>query len=564
LLIRLTGHVAGIPLDLRLPAGKHSIGRSLNNEVVLADPSVSRRHAEMQVEASEQGTTVLLRDLESRNGTFIGGRRIRGEEQARPGERVRFGEVELALADAGAAPPALTLWNASPGLEFSGDDLVQASRAHSWQELEQMPAGRDLSRTLLDALSETGNLLTVPRPEAELFDALLRLVERVIPARRLALLLSPEGGESTGALPTVRAVRPTDAGAGALLVSRTLLGTVLNSQAVLLVEDVQADQRFQAQASIVAADLKSALVAPLFDNEKVIGVLYADSNDPRIRFDQELLRAFALLANLVAVKITNARLLETRREKERMEQELATAARIQREMLPRELPAAPGYALAARLLPCYEAGGDLYEAALLADGAILLGVGDVSGKGMGAALLMSQALGALRLLAEESPPLTEMALRLYRQVARAATPGRFVTLFFGRLHPSQHRLEYVNCGHNPPFVVPAHGEARELPTTGLPLGMLPVELMPPGILTGASTDLAPGELLCVFSDGIPEATRDGEFFGEERLLHSLRSRAGQPLEQLADGVLDDVREFYAGAPPTDDITLLLVRREEAR
>jgi sigma-B regulation protein RsbU (phosphoserine phosphatase) len=230
-------------------------------------------------------------------------------------------------------------------------------------------------------------------------------------------------------------------------------------------------------------------------------------------------------------------------------------------MLPRELPAAGGYTVAARLLPCFEAGGDLYEAAMLPNGMLLLAVGDVSGKGMGAALLMSQTLGAMRLLAEESPPLEEMALRLYRQVTRSAAPGRFVTLFFGRLHPSTHRLEYVNCGHNPPYVFSVGGERRELPTTGLPLGILPVELMPPGILTSASVDLAPGDLLCIFSDGIPEAARDGEFFGEERLEHGVRSRFGLPLDEIAEGVLEDVRAFYGGAPVSDDITLLLVRRE---
>jgi sigma-B regulation protein RsbU (phosphoserine phosphatase) len=338
---------------------------------------------------------------------------------------------------------------------------------------------------------------------------------------------------------------------------------VLSQRAVLLVEDVQSDQRFRAQQSIVASDLQSALVAPLFDNEKVIGVLYADSNDPRVRFDREILRAFALLANLLAVKITNARLLETRREKERMEQELATAARIQREMLPNELPAVDGYSVAARLEPCFEAGGDLYEVSRLADGRLVLAVGDVTGKGMGAALLMSQTLAAMRLLEEETFPLTETALRLYRQVSRSAAPGRFVTLFLGRLDPATHRLEYVNCGHNPPYVFSPGGEIRELAATGLPLGMLPMEMLPPGILTEGVAELAAGELLCLFSDGIPEAARENEFYGEERLQGLIVARMKEPLEVIAEQVLADVRAFYGGAQVSDDITLLLLRREIA-
>jgi serine phosphatase RsbU (regulator of sigma subunit) len=213
------------------------------------------------------------------------------------------------------------------------------------------------------------------------------------------------------------------------------------------------------------------------------------------------------------------------------------------------------------LLPCYEAGGDLYEISLLPNGRLIVAVGDVTGKGMGAALLMSHTLAALRLLEEEPSPLDEIALRLYRQVARSATPGRFVTLFLGRLDPASHRLEYANCGHNPPFIFSPGGETRELSTTGLPLGMLPVEMMPPGILTSGVADLAPGDLLCIFSDGIPEAAREGEFYGEERLERVVRARFHAPVEEIADGVLADVNDFYGGSPVSDDLTLLLLRRD---
>jgi len=554
--IRLTGFVAGEPLERELPVGIAQIGRGSTNLVVLVDHSVSRDHAEIAVERAAGILTVRVRDRGSRNGTFVNDARIHEATELADGDHVRFGQVELVLRAPelrAAAPPS--------GLHLSDEGRVQTTRSFRWDELDRGAGARDLARTLVDALAETGNLLLVPRPEAELHDALLALVERVVPARRIALLLCERGEAAEGGLPTLRAVRPRGLAGDALLVSRTLLRTVLTERSTLLVTNPQDDERFRNQASIVGSDLRSALVAPLFDNERVVGVLYADSSDPRVLFDAEWMRAFSLLANLIAVKLTNARLLEGLREQERMRHELETAGAIQRQMLPQELPEVPGYTLAGRLTPCFEAGGDLYDAAILPDGSLALALGDVTGKGMSAALLMSHTLAGMRLLQEEAPAVEEMALRLYRQVARSAPAGNFVTLFLGRLDISTHRLEFANCGHNPPLVFSASGECRELPSTGLALGMLPLELLPPDLLRSDCATLAPGELLCIFSDGIPEAVREREFFGDERLIDGVRRRLALPVEEIADGLLDDVRVFLGETPPSDDTTLLLVRRE---
>jgi sigma-B regulation protein RsbU (phosphoserine phosphatase) len=362
---------------------------------------------------------------------------------------------------------------------------------------------------------------------------------------------------------------------------------VLHERQSLLVVDARTDARYKDQASIVALDLRSAMVAPLFDNERVIGVLYADSSDPRVHFDDEQLRAFALLANLVAVKITNSRLLDDMRETERMAQELATAARIQRELLPTQLPKIPGYEVAATLVPCFEAGGDLYEAAALPDGTCIFAVGDVSGKGMGAALIMSPTLAVLRLLQEDGLPLDETAARLHRHVYRNTNAASFVTFFLGRLDPQAGRLEFVNCGHNAPLLflpgvppagaVPPAGDplgehgvhrgdawhVQELEATGLALGMLPVEMLPPDPFASCTVDLPPGSVLAIFSDGIPEAMGPDGFYGDERLVETLRKHLDQPLEVMAREALADVELFRGETPASDDVTILLLRRTAA-
>jgi serine phosphatase RsbU (regulator of sigma subunit) len=573
--IDLQGVVAGSPWHKLLSDGTHRLGRSPSNEVVLTDRCVSGEHAEITVD----GGSARVRDLGSRNGTWINDRRCEGEEPLAPGDQLRLGTVSLTVAGTPAREGAARLSGSFPSTERSplveDEQGLFASRALRWEDTRPKPAdGARHGRQLLDALLDTGNFLVMPRPREELYDALLAAVAKVIPARRLALLLhdGPGTAAETEDLPPVRAARPALPAGESLLLSRTLLRTVLHERQSLLVVDARTDARYKDQASIVALDLRSAMVAPLFDNERVIGVLYADSSDPRVHFDDEQLRAFALLANLVAVKITNSRLLDDMRETERMAQELATAARIQRDLLPTQLPKIPGYEVAATLVPCFEAGGDLYEAAVLPDGTCILAVGDVSGKGMGAALIMSHTLAVLRLLQEEGLPLDETAARLHRHVYRHTNAASFVTFFLGRLDPQAGRLEFVNCGHNAPLLfLPAvppvgtpHGgdiaQVRELEVTGLPLGMFPVEMLPPDPFASRTVDLPPGAVLAIFSDGIPEAMGPDGFYGDERLVETLRRHLDQPLDTVARAALADVELFRGATPASDDVTILLLRR----
>ena len=303
-------------------------------------------------------------------------------------------------------------------------------------------------------------------------------------------------------------------------------------------------------------DIRSALVAPLFDNERVIGLIYADTNDPSVRYDLDHLRIFTMLANLIAIKITNTRLLDDQRAKERMEQEMATAARIQRALLPAELPPASGYEIFAWQIPCFETAGDLYDAHQLEDGSVLLTVGDVSGKGIGSALLMSHVIASMRALYGEGLDEGILIDRLHRQILRSSEPAHYATLFFARLDPRDHRLEYVNAGHNPPFLLCPDGSVHTLDATGQPVGLLDG-----ATFETAEASFEPGSLLFIFSDGITEAMgEDEDFYGEERLVAFLRRNLDRPLEEISSELLDDLQSFQGTTPQSDDITLFMVRR----
>jgi sigma-B regulation protein RsbU (phosphoserine phosphatase) len=211
--------------------------------------------------------------------------------------------------------------------------------------------------------------------------------------------------------------------------------------------------------------------------------------------------------------------------------------------------------MAACLNSCFEVGGDLYDAGTLPSGEIMIAVGDVSGKGIGAALLMSHVMASLRILSEERIPLKELVEKVHREVLRVSDPAKFVTLFIGRLDTRTHRLEYVNAGHNPPFLLQQGHDPRTLDSTGMPLGM-----MEGAIFEAVSCVIPPGALLAIFSDGVTEAEGQDEFFGEERLVDALSRHGDRPIEEVTARVLEDVRSFVGETPASDDITLLLLRR----
>jgi serine phosphatase RsbU (regulator of sigma subunit) len=293
---------------------------------------------------------------------------------------------------------------------------------------------------------------------------------------------------------------------------------------------------------------------PLFDKEKVLGLIYVDSQDLRVAFNQEQLEVLTLLANMAAVKITNARLLEAEQVRARMAQELATAARIQRALLPPTAPTIPGYQFDAFLETCYEVGGDLYDFHVRDDGSVVFVVGDVSGKGMGASLLMSAFLASARVLYEVSRDPGELARRLGSIMFRTAEDGKFVTGFIGSLDPATGKLDYVNAGHPPPCLV-RDGVLRELDSNAVPFG-----IMPNFPFQTESTVIEVGETLAVFSDGIPEAQHGLEFFDDKRVHETLLASPGD-MVQLREKMIHCVREFVGDEPRSDDITLLLMRRE---
>jgi serine phosphatase RsbU (regulator of sigma subunit) len=516
------------------------VGRSSRNAIQIADATVSKEHAEVV----RRGEHVYLRDLGSRNGTRVNGTEATEAQEITAGDTVEIGHVMFRVTrDAPTQRVRLseaTVISSSVKVRM---DQVLERRAHA-------PKGGD--GQLVHLLAEAGHLLVLPRPLKETCDQILAIVERAIPATRYILLLQ----DSPDAEPQQIAARVSGAGANQpLALSRSIINNVMQENTSVLTGDAASDPRFQGQHSIVAQAVRSAMAIPLFDNQRVLGILYVDSQNLAQSFSEDQLEVLTLLANMAAVKITNARLLEAEAARARLAQELATATQIQQGLLPLSPPAVPGYEIDGYLQTCYEVGGDLYDFRFRADGKLMFMIGDVSGKGMGAALLMSSFISSARVLYDTCHDPGEFAGRLSRVIHQQTDPGHFITGIVGCLDPATGHMEYVNAGHLPVCVV-RNGKVIEHPSTGIPFGVL--ENFP---YVAETLQLEPGDLMALFSDGIPEAQHGPEFFDEERVRATLEAASRETtLERARAHVIDAVEAFVAGSPRADDITLIMVRR----
>ena len=267
-------------------------------------------------------------------------------------------------------------------------------------------------------------------------------------------------------------------------------------------------------------------------------------------------RLLSLFANQAAAAIETARLHQKAIEKERIERELELAATIQREILPRSLPAVAGVELAAANVPARHIGGDYYDVFALSRGRVGFLVADVSGKGVPAALLVSTVHAAVHLQIDDAATIVDLVSRIDRHLRRFAATRKFLTLFFGLLEPDTGALRYVSAGHNPALLVRGSGASESLESTGLPVGMLPNAKW-----KEETRVMAPGDVLCVYSDGITEAVNAAEEeYGLPRLVAEVSERRELPMRRIADEVLASVADYARGVPQYDDQTVLFVRR----
>ena len=500
-----------------LPEGETVIGRFPPSQVLLPPDSVSKVHAKIR----RRGDQFEIQDLDSKNGTWLNQQEVHAVRPFAPGDIITIATV------------ALQVDRADPKRSFPPTPAADLD----WAEVHTLPpAPRD--EGALGRLLDLGGFLVRRHDRREICELGLDKAREIADSDLACLFLLGDSGlvEEVRRFASGLDHQPT--------FSHTLLEQAIRDRSPILVTEC-----IDPSVSMIEQHIRSALVLPLLDDERILGVLYLDLRRSARMYTVQDLRRVELLAAALALKLANSDL--------RAEQDQAGCA--QRSLLPRSLSVPPVYEAFARLEPCAKVAGDLYDVLPLRDGRYALVLGDVCGKGMGAALLMASVLATFRALANQVDDVLKIVERLGDHLCGCLTETSYVTLFAGILDSERHALSYVNAGHGAALLLHADGSYDELSTTGTPVGMRL------GVPYGSRTiDLPRGSLLCTWSDGLHEAQRTDvepvRFFGEERLIETFVEMRGAPLDELAGRVFDDVDAFQGSAQAHDDRTLLLLRR----
>jgi serine phosphatase RsbU (regulator of sigma subunit)/pSer/pThr/pTyr-binding forkhead associated (FHA) protein len=559
----------GEPFRFPLDKDSVTIGRSKKNDLVLADQWLSRHHAAIRTNDSKH----YIADLESRNGTYVNGVRITEPVTLRNGDEVTLGDQVLRFVN--EATGSVVLTDQPQDLEGTvvvpTEQLLAAARPpeDTWDHLQDVVRGSggvsqpldDSARVfkqnqILTALSQASMALISNRPVNELLEFILELAFKVIKAERGVLMLKSPTGELV--LEAVRTNQGPKASMNEeITFSRSIADKVVREKVSILTNNALADPRFRAQESIVSLGIRSAMCVPLWNEEAVTGLIYVDSLIRENSFTQDDLTLLTSLANVAAIKLENAKLLEQMIEKQRMERELELARSIQQGQLPGESPKLPGWDLIGTNQPCYTIGGDYYDFIERPNG-LALALGDVSGKGAGAALMMMVLRAMVHFAAQGDTTVRDICGQTNSVMHHNSPPQFYVTFFLGDLDTKKGTLRYVNAGHIPPILYHRASDTIErLESGGTVLGLFDFAPFVEG-----EVQLAPGDILVVFTDGLSEAWgEDEEEFGEERLAELVRANASLSAVDLEQLLQREVDAYTRGSRATDDRTVLIAKRE---
>lgn len=335
-------------------------------------------------------------------------------------------------------------------------------------------------------------------------------------------------------------------------------GTVAETGETINLRDASKDTRFYSGFDKRSGfRTKTMLCMPMKNRHgKIIGV-FQIINKKRAAFDVEdelFLKAFSEHA---ALAIENARLYQTSLESERVQQELQIAGEIQQRLLPKEIVPIPHYEIAAVAQPCTSVGGDFYDVISLGSDRYAFVMADVTGKGVPAALLVSTLHASLRAYIHSDTDLAQLTGKLNNLVYENSPSERFITFFIMVLDCNSHCITYVNAGHNFPYLFrPQSEEIVELEASGLPLGMVNNINY-----ESKQINLSHNDVLALYTDGVTEAMdRAQQQYSEERLKQTIKKSLINPARQIKDDILEDVRAFIGQEPPSDDLTLLVLKQ----
>jgi serine phosphatase RsbU (regulator of sigma subunit) len=379
-----------------------------------------------------------------------------------------------------------------------------------------------------------------------------RLMHAVEAEQAVVTLLDQD--ENDPAKTSIR-LRATSAADNAFGLNDSILGWMYLHKQPLVVNDPKTDERFKRVPWDEA--IRTMMCVPLLVKSNLTGLITIYNKKGAPGFSEEDKRLLTIIAAQSATLIENAKLYQESLKLAQVRQQQKNAYEIQRNLLPKSNPDIGGYDIAGASTPAQTVGGDYFDFIKMMDHRWGICLGDVSGKGIPAALLMANLQATLRGQVFSDVSVGELVSRSNKLMYDSMDDERFVTLFYGQLDPRSHELSYSNAGHEPPLLLAADGQQIRLKTTGIALGVLDS-----AAYQHHSIAMRPGDVIVIYSDGITDATStSNEMFGTERFESVVREHQDESATILIESVFKAVGDHVGGAPQFDDLTLVVVKRQ---
>ena len=579
------------PRRILLVKPRYTLGRSVRADIMVPDSFASRIHAALQ----QDGQTYILEDLHSANGTYYQGQRLVQPIRLHPGERFRIGETELEIVPetrfTQVAAPSVTYSQTSSatvpevqigmGTVNTAEEILHRALERSSGGIPEGPQAAPGETLLLAttpgkaATAETfpETKLGQPRPDllalvskvgvtllsnasfSETLEEVMSLVFESLPAERGFLLTCNHAQHQLEC--RVARTRTSHLPCEEAVVCQSITERVLTTKSAVLTSDARHDPRFAGSQSVLLGDIRSVMCVPLLFREQLHGLIYVENPYQR-RFTPDDLEVLTTIASVAAVKIENTRLLEEEMKRQRLQAEVALAARIQASMLPQCEPLVAGFEVAGLSRPAEDIGGDYYDYINVGEERLAVVIGDASGHGISSGLLMALAKGALFNQLGISPDPVQVMQTLNKLIHENGTRRDLMTFCYTLLDVPTGRITIANAGHPYPMVYCAATKTvHSLEGGAYPLGVRPM----PGKFPILARSLNPQDVLVMYSDGIPELkNRTGSYFGYDGLEAVIHRYAHLPARELCETIVEKALTFASGAVPEDDITVVVVKR----
>lgn len=545
----LTEESSGRRVDVEGPI---TIGRTQECGLIIEDTSASRRH----VEITPRDGRYYWKDLGSTNGTVVNGRPMLGGE-LKDGDRIQIGETIIRFTATAPPPPSEAPRMADSGLF---QETILDELGH-----EQPAADLGKSAALLEAVYAVNNEIANNYDREDLMDHILEKTMQAINAQRGAIFLANSDGTLRNAPECIRVEGSRTSASDDVRISQTVARRVLQDGKSVLFKDSDQEGELNPTASIMSLSLRSIVCVPLRAKQSILGILYIDTDRPDQRYTEDDLLLAAAVGNSAGLALENARMHRQVLDKQRIEQEIQTAWTIQEGFLVKEWPETDKhFQIYGETRPAKTVGGDFYDFVRPNKRTVGMLIGDVSGKGVPAALTMAQLLAEFRLLVRECGSPAEILAHMNTDFYKRSQRGTFCTLCYVSLDLENGVVQSANAGHHPVMLITKSGVREFGAASGAPLGILS------DVRWENSVErIDAGDTILLYTDGIVEANSMGTMHDRDKatldqydvdnLSIVAKAHYGQQPKVLLTAINNDVRRFCAPGQPHDDCTMIALR-----